>query len=195
MAGAELARSATEQPHVDMDNKHRIATERSLADGHMLDSEIVLRKDPEKARSVRIKTHHNRAPDVGIGILISMPSYSAGGETPEMIEYRGEYLGHGHKKTAFELNCPGAMFHGNVLKVSKSNDMEPSVFMEAAPHGLTTRIYYNCDGVDADTGHRFHCWITDRTIPLDEICRDEIGVKSSQAALLQSRPQAATTRC
>ena len=46
MAGAELARSATEQPHVDMDHKHRIATERSLADGHMLDSEIVLRKDP-----------------------------------------------------------------------------------------------------------------------------------------------------
>lgn len=179
MAGAELARSATEQPHVDMDHKHRIATERSLADGHMLDPEIVLRKDPEKARSaVRIKDHHPRAPDVGIGILISMPSYGAGGEAPEMIEYRGEYLGHGQSKTAFELNCPGAMFHGNVLKVAKSNDMEPSVFMEAAPLGLTTGIYYNCDGVDADSGHRFHCWITDRTIPLDELCRDESAVKS-----------------
>ena len=110
------------------------------ADGHMLDSKIVLRKDPEKARSVRIKTHHDRAPDVGIGILISMPSYGAGGETTEMIEYRGEYLGHGHKKTAFELNCPGAMFHGKVLKVTKANDMEPSVFTEASKIGLTTSV-------------------------------------------------------
>ena len=132
MAGAELARSATEQPHVDMDHKHRIATERSLADGHMLDPEIVLRKDPEKARSaVRIKDHHPRAPDVGIGILISMPSYGAGGEAPEMIEYRGEYIGHGQSKTAFELHCQGARFHGEVLKVARAQDMEPSVFMEA----------------------------------------------------------------
>ena len=205
MAGAELARSATEQPHVDMDSshagpasvgvstgpvhrasmrpvwdhRHSIATERSLVYVHTLDSEILLRKDPEIDRTaVRIKTHHDRAPDVGIGILISMPSYRAAGEAPEMIEYRGEYLGHGQSKTAFELNCPDAMFHGYVLKVAKSNDMEPAVFMEAAPLGLTTGIYYNCDGVDADTGHRFHCWITDRTIPLDELCRYEIAVKS-----------------
>ena len=88
MAGAELARSATEQPHVDMDHKHRIATERSLADGHMLDSEIVLRKDPETdPTAVRVKTHHDRAPDVGIGILISIPRYRAGAESPEIIEY------------------------------------------------------------------------------------------------------------
>ena len=88
-----------------------------------------------------------------------------------MIEYCGRYLGHGASKTAFELNHPGAVFHGNVLKVAKASDMEPSIFMEAAPLGLATRIYYNCDGVDAGTGHRFHCWITDRTIPLDEFCR------------------------
>ena len=155
------------------------ATERSLADGYLLDSDIVLRKDPDTDHTAaRIKTHHPRAPDVGIGILISIPSYRAAGEAPQMIEYRGEYLGHGQSKTAFELNCPGAMFHGYVLKVAKSNDMEPSVFMEAAPLGLTTSIYYNCDGVDADTGRRFHCWITDRTIPLDELCRDESAVKS-----------------
>ena len=30
MAGAELARSATEQPHVDMDHKHRIALQMAL---------------------------------------------------------------------------------------------------------------------------------------------------------------------
>ena len=131
--------------------------------------------DPAAAR---MKTHHSREADVGIGTLISILSYKAGGEAPEMIEHRGEYLGHDQSKTAFELNCPGAMVHGSVLKVGKSNDMELSVFMEAAPFGLTTRTYYNCDGVDADTGHRCHCWITGRAIPLDELCRNEDAVKS-----------------
>ena len=153
----------------------------------MLDPEIVLQKNPEMdPTAARIKTRHNRAPDVGISILISIPCYRAGREAPEMIEYCGRYLGHGQSKTAFELNHPGAMFHGNVLKVAKSNDMEPFVFMEAAPLGVTTRMYYNCEGVDADTGNRFHCWITDRTIPLDELCRNERAVKSrcSLAAFL-----------
>ena len=95
-----------------------------------------------------------------------------------MIEYYGEYLGHGQSKTAFELNCPGAPFHGKVLKVAKANDMEPLGFREAAQVGLTTSILYNCDGVDADSGSRFHCWITDRTIPLDEFCRDDDAIKS-----------------
>ena len=94
---------------------------------------------------------------VGIGILICMPSYSVGEEAPEMIKYYGEYLGHGQSKTAFELNCPGAMFHGKVLKVAKANDMEPSVFEEVTQAGLTTSISYNCFGIDVDSG--FHCWI------------------------------------
>jgi hypothetical protein len=50
--------------------------------------------------------------------------------------------------------------------------------MEAAPFGWTTGIYYNCDGVDANTGRRFHCCITDRTIPLDDFCRNENAVPS-----------------
>ena len=95
-----------------------------------------------------------------------------------MIEYYGEYLGHGKSKTAFELNCPGARFHGKVLKVTGANDMEPSVFMEASKIGLTTTILYNCTGIDADSGRRFHCWITDRTIPLDEFCRYSGAIKS-----------------
>ena len=52
-----------------------------------------------------------------------MPCYRAG----EIIEYYGEYLGHGQSKTAFELNHPGARFHGQVLKLAKADDMEPSV--------------------------------------------------------------------
>jgi hypothetical protein len=50
--------------------------------------------------------------------------------------------------------------------------------MAAAQVGLTTSIFYNCAGVDADSGYRFHCWITDRTIPLDEFCRYEDAIKS-----------------
>ena len=65
-----------------------------------------------------------------------------------MTEYYGKYLGHGQSKTAFELFCPGARFHGNVIKVSKAQDIEPSVFRKTAPLHLTTSILYNCHGVD-----------------------------------------------
>ena len=146
--------------------KQRTATEHSPARSCVLDPDIRLQKS-RTPTAVRIKGHHGRTPDVGIGILISMPSYRAGEEFPEMIEYYGEYLGHGQSKTVFDLNCPGARFHGKVLKVAKANDMEPSVFMKAAQVGLTTSILYNCVGVDADSGRGFHCWITDRTIPLE----------------------------
>ena len=147
------------------------------ARSRVLDPDILLQKS-KTLPAVRIKTHHDRTPDVGIGILIFMPRYRAGEDSPEMIEYYGEYLGHGQSKTVFDLNCPGARFHGKVLKVAKANDMEPSVFMKAAQVGLTTSILYNCDGVDADSGRRFHCWITDRTIPLDEFCRSDDAIKS-----------------
>ena len=147
---------------------------RELLDSRILDAEIVLRKDPETdPRAARIKTHHNRAPDVGIGILIYIPCYRAGREANYTIEYSGRYLGHGQSKTAFELNHPGAKFHGNVLKVARAYDMEPSVFRKAAPLGLATHVHYNCEGRDADSGHRFHCWITDYAIPLDELRRAE----------------------
>ena len=95
-----------------------------------------------------------------------------------MIEYYGEYLGHGQSKTAFELNHPGARFHGKVLKVAEADDMEPSVFTVGARIGLTTSILYNCVGYDAESRRRFHCWITDRTIPLDEFCRYDGAIKS-----------------
>ena len=139
----------------------------------MLDPDIRLQKCMTPS-AVRIKPHHTRRPDVGIGILISMPNYRVG----TSVEYYGEYLGHGQSKTAFELNCPGARFHGKVLKVATASDMEPSVFIEASKMGLTTSILYNCAGVDTDSGRRFHCWITDRAIPLDEFCRYDDAIKS-----------------
>ena len=42
---------------------------------------------------------------------------------------------------------------------------------------LTTNILYNCKGVDVDSGNCFHCWVTDRTIPLDELCRDDCAIR------------------
>ena len=112
--------------------KQRTATEHSPARSRVLDPDIRLQKS-RTPTAVRIKTHHDRTPDVGIGILISMPSYRAGEESPEMIEYYGEYLGHGQSKTAFELNCPGARFHGKVLKVSKSKRHGAFRFYEGSP--------------------------------------------------------------
>lgn len=154
--------------------QRRTSTENSSATHRELDPDIRLQK-AKTPTDVPLKKHHNRTPDVGIGIRVSMPSYRAG---EEMIEYYGEYLGHGRSKTAFELNCPGALFHGQVFKVAKAHDMEPSVFREAAQASLTTSVLYNCNGVDAASGKRFHCWITDRAIPLDDFCRNNNANKS-----------------
>ena len=164
-------RWADSEPDSEADSapkQRRTATEHSSATHRELDPDIRLQK-AKTPTNVRLKKHHDRTPDVGIGIRISMPSYGAG---EEMIEYYGEYLGHGQSKTAFELNCPGAPFHGQVLKVAKAHDKEPSVFREAGLASLTTRVLYNCDGVDAASGKCFHCWITDRAIPLDDFCRN-----------------------
>ena len=49
--------------------------------------------------------------------------------------------------------------------------------MLAAQAGLTTGVLCNSDGMDAESGRRFHCWITDRTIPLDEFCRGDNAIK------------------
>ena len=50
-------------------------------------------------------------------------------------------------------------------------------FINTAQANLTTSVLYNCHGVDADSGRRFHCWITDRTIPLGEFCRFDKATK------------------
>jgi hypothetical protein len=141
-----LQRTATEQSRgqrttTEQARGQRTATEHSPARNCALDPDLRLQKsttpDP-----FRIKTYHGRTPDVGIGILISMPSYRTGNlhampsynlESHEMIEYYGECLGHGQSKTAFELHCPGARFHCKVLKVAEAKDMEPSVFFGGSP--------------------------------------------------------------
>ena len=121
---------------------------------------------------VRIKRHHPRLPDIGTGILVTVrPSPG------ESEEYYGVYLGHGQAKTEFELKSyecnQNLRFDGKVLKVSRKKDMEPLVFTEASKCGVATSILYDGGGVDVVSGQPFHCWITDCTIPLDELCRCE----------------------
>ena len=129
---------------------------------------IVLRKCMPLQR-VQIQRNHPRPPDVGTGVLVSV-------RLPwrEREEYYGEYRGHGQSKTAFELKSyevPSGRFDGKVLKVSRERDMEPSVFRRTSNFGVTTSILYEGEGVDVASGKRFHCWITERTIPLDDLCK------------------------
>ena len=99
-----------------------------------------------------------------------------------MEEYYGEYRGHGQSKTAFELKSfeanQSGRFDGKILKVSRKHDIEPSVFARTSTFGVTTSILHDGVGIDAASGKRFHCWITERTIPLDDLCKYEDIIKT-----------------
>ena len=109
--------------------------------------------------------HHPRKPDIGTGIRVFVHCEKAGRE----IEYYGVYLGHGHAKTVFELQNTSGVFHGKVLEVARERDMEPDVFFTAAERNLTTPILYNALAREGE--REYHCWITVRLIPLDEVCQ------------------------
>ena len=89
--------------------------------------------------------------------------------TERATQYHGEYIGDGQSKTAFELQCPNASFDGAILKVARLEDMEPNVFGQACRHNVTHAILANCTG--AHGNHKYHCWRTERTIPLDQFTR------------------------
>ena len=138
---------------------------------------IVLRKCMPLEK-VHIKKNHRRSPDVGTSVLISVH-----GRWPMRTEeYYGEYRGHGKSKTAFELKSfeanQSGRFDGKVLKVCRKHDIEPSVFARTSTFGVTTSILHDGVGVDAASGKRFHCWITERTIPLDDLCKYEDIIKT-----------------
>jgi len=101
------------------------------------------------------------------------------------MTFYGHYKGHGQSKTAFEIHKEGHEFHGQILKVTEQRDTEPYVFKQADLTTLTPRILYECEGVvvgddseDHSGPRRFHCWITETTIPLDEFCQYEHTVKN-----------------
>jgi len=144
---------------------------------------IRLEKVPPRG-DVFLTTHHNRHPDIGPGISIMFPWYDAEASTTETTFY-GHYKGHGQSKTVFEIHKEGHRFHDQILKVTKQRDTEPSVFKQADLTTLTTSILYECEGVvvEDDSGDhseptRFHSWITETTIPLDEFCQYEHTIKS-----------------
>ena len=88
--------------------------------------------------------------------------------------YDAEYRGHGQSKTAFVLKAPGEPFHEMILKLAATHDPEPETF-RAMPPDVTPRILYECDGWHGET--HYHCWITERAIPLDEFVRDPAANK------------------
>ena len=96
-----------------------------MAQRPRLDPQMRLQKT-KALNEVRLLKHHHRSPDVGIGIVVLIPNEtSMSSDIPNMIQYYGEYLGHGQSKTAFQLDCPGQRFHGKVLKVAREWDKEP----------------------------------------------------------------------
>ena len=114
------------------------------------------------------RDHHTRKPDIGIGIEVVILRDCELGFVD--VVYHGEYIGHGQSKTAFELRNADGEYHGKVLKVSEAaEDMEPHVFKHASEYKLTTPILYNCTGKDGIK--EYHCWITERAIPLNIFCR------------------------
>ena len=120
--------------------------------------------------ALTIQTNHLRPPDVGTGVLVSIP----GVVSREGEDYYGIYLGHGQSKTAYELisiSQKRARFDGKVLKVAAKPDIEPSVCRKICQFGVMTSILYEAQGLDESTGKYFHSWIVDRCIPLDEVCR------------------------
>ena len=139
-----------------------------------------LRKPKTNTDEETLTEMSNQRPDVGLHIIVELP--------PETLrdaptEYYGEYLGHGTSKTVFLLSAPGKCFDQKILKVTKKNherdeDPEPMVFRAGAELGLTTCLLYEATAVDDNSQRRWHCWITDRTVPLNVICRYDDTIKS-----------------
>ena len=135
-----------------------------------------------KCRSLDVLSvdlQHNRQPDVGIGIRVQIHATCY---APAQ-EYYGEYIGHGLTKTAFLLrrstrdqtisvdateHAPD--YDGKVFKLSKNRDVEPEVFRQAYTLEVTTSILLEANAIDTDTTRNYHCWITDRCIPLNQLC-------------------------
>ena len=152
-------------------------------------------------QAAKVLEHHTRQPDVAMSMTVLIPLAAETQLATEQrateqrataqhsksrqlateqrasrtyIAYDAEYKGHGGTKTAFVLIAPGEPLHDMILKLTAKRDPEPDVF-KAMPDDVTPRILYECNGFHGDT--RYHCWITERTIPLDEFARDPAADK------------------
>ena len=144
---------------------------------------LVLARLPA-TREIKQKNNHTRNPDVGFRISVSM-EYGDGSDGARIqTTYIAEYCGHGASKTAFILNgAIGDPFNGKILKVAEKYDTEPSVFgqMETRCPGSTLRILHNAYGCDGE--RHYYCWITDRTIPLDQLMNSGLPVDRERCVL------------
>ena len=162
---------------------------------------------PPWRRTPLVAGHHPRKPDVALRMEVLIPfhanshcksrqpateQHASKTHTAYDAEYRArqpateqhvsktytaydaEYRGHGQSKTAFVLKAPGEPFHEMILKVAAKPDPEPEVF-RAMPAAATLQILYECEGRHGNT--QYHCWITERAIPLDEFVRDPAANK------------------
>ena len=86
--------------------------------------------------------HHGRLSDIALSIKSIIPTAPATKHAP-MIDYSGEYVGHGQSKTAFKLRCHDESFDGCILKITKGQyDPEPIVFRQIGERGCTKRSLY-----------------------------------------------------
>ena len=93
----------------------------------------------EPTRKIKLQRNHDRTPDIGMRIRVTMRHEEGHGAK----EYIGEYYGHGKSKTVFILNgASGDPYDGKILKVTAEPDIEPDVFtkMTERSPGTTSRI-------------------------------------------------------
>ena len=117
---------------------------------------------------------HSRKPDLTMNIRIYVKTGHAGAW--HMMS-SGVYAGHGQSKTAF---CLSPQTNG-ILKVAREKDMEPEVFCAVSRHMrcLCTPILYDGWARQSNDWHSwYHCWITERTIPLDEFIQCPVANRS-----------------
>ena len=117
--------------------------------------------------------HHPRKPDLTMGIRIYMRTGSAWAWQVSS----GVYLGHGQSKTTFRLISQASQTNG-VLKVARKKDIEPEVFCAVSNYGLCPPILHNGWARQASDWRSYHCWITERTIPLDEFVQCPMANRS-----------------
>jgi len=102
------------------------------------------------------------------------------------VEHTGVYLDHGDWKTVFEMKYRHRTYtyldgdvlkvarnnDGDVLKVTREKDIEPTIFRHLRENCLecdilSPRIIY--EGTGYDKKESFHCWITERCIPMHQV--------------------------
>ena len=131
--------------------------------------------------SVDTKKFHDRTPDIGLKLNVILTL-----DGRQKRSYTAEYAGHGYSKTAFLLSghCNDP-FNDKILKLTAKADTEPSIFTEMNRRcsGTTLQILYNALGSVHGAAGEYYCWITERTIPLDQFLKDVPGVLPERCLL------------